>query len=108
MCKVELCVFILDFMQNFWYRHFARLWKYFIIWTEEPGVQLSSTGVRRPCSSSQFNILINQKPQIKQGQTKQWAKQVQKDKQWGAKNTQKTKDRATRIPLKLAMNAGAT
>jgi hypothetical protein len=43
----------------------------------------------------------NQNPQIKEEQTTQWTiEKVQKDKQWSTKHTYKTKDRATRTPLK--------
>jgi len=43
----------------------------------------------------------NQNPYIKEVQTTQWQKEkVQKDKQRSTKHTYKTKDRATRTPLK--------
>jgi len=43
----------------------------------------------------------NQNPHIEEGQTTQWPKEkVQKDKQQSTKHTYKTKDRATRTPLK--------
>ena len=43
----------------------------------------------------------------KNGQRKCQKKKVQKDKQRSTKHTYKTKDRATRTPLKTGMNSGA-
>ena len=42
----------------------------------------------------------NQNPYIEEGQTTQWPKKLQKDKQRSTKHTYKTKDRVTRTPLK--------
>jgi hypothetical protein len=43
----------------------------------------------------------NQNPYIEEEQTTQWPNEkVQKDKQWSTKHAHKTKDRATRTPLK--------
>ena len=45
--------------------------------------------------------MINQNPYIEEGQTIQWPKEKElKDKHHLQNTTQKTKDRATRIPLK--------
>jgi hypothetical protein len=50
----------------------------------------------------------NQNPYIEEGQTPQWSQEkVQKDKQQSTTHTYKTKDRATRTPLKTGMNSGA-
>ena len=50
----------------------------------------------------------NQNPYIKEEQTTQWPKEkAQKDKQQSTKHTYKTKDRATRTPLKPGVNSGA-
>ena len=47
-------------------------------------------------------------PYIEEEQTTQWPKEkVQKDKQRSTKHTYKTKDRATRTPLKQGVNSCA-
>jgi hypothetical protein len=50
----------------------------------------------------------NQNPYIEEEQTTQWPKgKVQKGKQRSTKHTYKTKDRATRTPLKTVVNSNA-
>ena len=43
----------------------------------------------------------NQNPYIEEGQTTQWPKKLQKDKQRSTKHTCKTKDQVARTPLKI-------
>ena len=51
----------------------------------------------------------NQNPYIEEEQTAQWPKEkVQKDKQRSTKHTYKTKDRATRTPLRTGDEPGCS